>query len=784
MSPEFFESLYGLVFFSTLTLIGLLELPAAFTYRQVQRGQRWVSNVGLFVISGVVTRIVVPVGIVAFATDQPHGLMFAAGIPIALQYLLTFLLLDLWSYGSHRLFHIVPVLWRLHLVHHSDTQVDITTSQRHHPLESVLGAALMLSLVAVLGLPAPAIGLYLLVAIAIAVLAHANLHLPPSLDRWLRLVIVTPTFHEAHHSANSRQTDSNFGMVLTFWDRLFGSFTDPVKHQVERCGLEYFRRRQDAALGSTLLQPFVYRLGMRDPVAAALPTGAAAAQPSPTLTATWRHTLIGAAIGSTLVVLVMWPTVLQLFGAWQGNESYRYGYLVLPTLVYLLGWYFRDDILACKPSPDFSGSVLALPAGLLWGASLLMNIQLSGQIALVLALHAVAMSTLGWRPYWRLFPILALSFLMVPSGDLLQPVLRLLTVRSIELFTTLAGLPHQIEGFSVLVGSNHYFVVDACSGLSYVTLMLFLGYSFGLLLYRSLSRIVAFALFGAGMGLFANLIRVNAIVLVDWLKGSQMELSAHGYYQWIGLIIAMAVMFVLLARLGADRASVRWETTPRKTYVNSSFDWRRLAPALAGTTVLLLAAPVAWMPASSAIQTARNGQVENLPSHAGKWELTTALPRWSTDDLGDTESLVATYRRDGHSMRLLIVQPLSSSAKLPQERVAPGDRETWRDVLSQAVVSCGASPCLSLIHTEWRRKKTYLPVHVYHAYDVGAFTTVSTLELRAMRGLHRLTASVQQPRLIGITVDGAEPATDDIAAAFHAIQSALEPPVFSGTTGG
>ncbi|MEO8545051.1 MAG: archaeosortase/exosortase family protein [Burkholderiaceae bacterium] len=771
-----FDSLFGLVFFSALILLGLLELPRAFAHRQVNRGQRWTSNAGLFLLDGVAASLVIPVGIVAFAAEQPPGFLSAIGMPTAAGYLLTFLLLDLWSYAYHRMFHVVPVLWRLHLVHHSDTRVDITTSQRHHPLESALGAALMLSVVVLLGLPAPAIGIYLLFASAIAIFAHANLRLPDAVDRWLRLAIVTPTFHEAHHSSDSRLTDSNYGMVLTIWDRLFSSYTDPAKHQIQSYGLEYFRRPQDRGLWRTLLQPFLFRVGMQDSIAAAKPADVVAARSARALTATWRHALIGAAIGSGLVLLVMWPTALQLAKAWQSSESYRYGWLVVPTLVYLLGWRFRDEILACEPRSDFSGAILAVAAGLLWEASALMNIQLGGQIALVLALHAVAMCALGWHPYRRLFPILALLFLVVPSGDVLQPVLRLLTVKSIGFFTTLASLPHHIDGYSVVVGDNRYMVVDACSGLTYVTLMLFLGYSFGVLVYRSFVRILALAVLGAGLGFLANLIRVNAIVLVDWLTGSQMDLSAHGYYQWIGLAIAMGAMFVLLAQLSGDAAPVGWEPAASKPSVN----WRRFAPAIAGTTVLLLAAPIAWMPVGAAPIT-HHDQIENLPRLAGGWELTTAQPRWSTDDHGATESLAATYRRDGRDMQLLVVQALSESAKLPAERLAPGEGAIWRDVLSGVVVSCAAPPCLTMVHTRWQRTRKFLPRHVFYAYTIGDFTTVSMLEWRALRGLNRLTANIQQPRLIGITVEGAEPLTDDIAAAFQAIRSAIQRPDRSGT---
>src|SRR5690606_14618596 len=122
----------------------------------------------------------------------------------------------------------------------------------------------------------------------------------------------------------------------------------------------------------------------------------------------------------------------------------------------------------------------------------------------VLMLQGIAMASLGWKCYWRLFPILALLFLAIPCGDLLQPLLRTLTVRSIELVAALAQLPYTIDGFVVHVGAQRYIVVDECAGLSYVTMAVFLSYSFGLLLYRSFFKVAALALFGGFIGILAN----------------------------------------------------------------------------------------------------------------------------------------------------------------------------------------------------------------------------------------------------------------------------------------
>src|SRR5206468_13006037 len=145
----------------------------------------------------------------------------------AAQLLLTFLLLDLWRYWEHRLFHRVSLLWHIHLVHHSDTQIDVTTSERHHPFEVLISAATLLALIGALGLPAPALGLYLVIATVVALYSHANVRIPLFIDRWLNRLIITAPVHAVHHSDLQHETNSNYGSVLTIWDRLFGTYVNP-----------------------------------------------------------------------------------------------------------------------------------------------------------------------------------------------------------------------------------------------------------------------------------------------------------------------------------------------------------------------------------------------------------------------------------------------------------------------------------------------------------------------------------------------------------------------------
>jgi len=518
MTQEF-EILYQLVFVGTAISLVLLERVRALQRQPVQIARRWTSNIGLFVIGNVVDTLVLPIGIYAFALHQAPGAVSRMGLPFAAELLLTFVLLDLWRYWEHRFFHRIPWLWRMHLVHHSDTHIDVTTSERHHPLEFILGTVIMMGLIAALGLPAAAVGFYLLAATVVALYSHANLRLDPSLDRLLRSVIVTPSQHAVHHSDLRAETDSNYGSVLTVWDRLFVTYVDPQDAKVPRFGLDYFRRPGDARLLRVLQQPFRFRQGLVDSPEPEAAVPEKVAPPLAAMIARGKEALLGGITGGILVCVAMWPTVLDMTTVWRTHEAYQYAWLVLPMVVYLLGWQQRSTGVAIRAQPDLTGIWVVIVAAACWGAASLTNIDVGRHFAFVLALQGVAMSTLGWKSYWKLFPTFGLLFLMVPSGDVLETPLRVLTVKAIELFAVVAHLPHSVEGFVIFIGANRYIVVDECSGLAFVTLGAFLGYSFGCLLYRSFFKIFLLAALGAFLGIVSNVVRVNAIVLIDWIRG-------------------------------------------------------------------------------------------------------------------------------------------------------------------------------------------------------------------------------------------------------------------------
>jgi sterol desaturase/sphingolipid hydroxylase (fatty acid hydroxylase superfamily) len=157
------------------------------------------------------------------ARQEGLGLLNALAVPAVAAFAVTILARSLISYGLHVLAHRVPLLWRMHRVHHSDTAVDLSTGVRHHPLELLFAATCHAAAAFLLGLSVPALIAYETTAVALTFWSHANLRLPTGVERLAAFVLVTPAAHHVHHSARRTETDSNYGEVLMFWDWLFGT---------------------------------------------------------------------------------------------------------------------------------------------------------------------------------------------------------------------------------------------------------------------------------------------------------------------------------------------------------------------------------------------------------------------------------------------------------------------------------------------------------------------------------------------------------------------------------
>lgn len=750
----------------TLTGVGFLCLAAVLLiverFPGVRRAPapvapRWLTNLGLWLLAGILSTAIYAESITAVASGLQSGLVRNLDLPLVLEAGLVFLILDAWRYWEHRVFHEIPVLWRIHLVHHSDTALDVTTSQRHHPFEGLVTTFLAFILVFALGFSAQALVIYLLLATLSSVYTHANIVLPELFDKPLRWILVTPSVHAIHHSSFQPQTDSNYGSVITLWDRLFGTYRDPSTTQVREYGLEYFRGGENSALAPVLLQPFEYR---RDSHNAESHSDAqtASTSVSPALRREWRLALSYCAAGLLLALIALWPTVVDLVRVWMVGESYQYAWLVLPTFIYVVGWYHRETILELTPSPSYVGLGIVGVAGALWVAGDVVDIKLAQHLALVLTVQGIALCALGWQCYRALLPCFLLLFLMVPCGDVLQPLLRALTVNWIEWFAQLMGLPHVIEGYVVHIGTHRYVVIDACSGLTFFTLAGFLGYSFGLLLFRSLPKVVALAALGALLGILTNAVRVCLIVGIDWMNGSQMDLGAHQDIQWLVLLAALVSLLYLASKLAHDSWPVSSANASANTKMLSGFTHAgNFAPVIGG---LIIMASVGL--AQNVLSSPSGKSIDALA------QMATLYPqsRWLEKVEGDQHTLSIPLQAD---LDVVLIAPGTRSARLDMKSLRPEGGAVWRHSDTAQYQDCVDLSCVSFVHTTYRQKGSHNASHTFYAYFVEDRIMSSKLSYRLFVGWNKMLGREPATGLIGFVFRGDLPESLSITEDYQQI---------------
>ena len=249
--------------FLSLLLI-FLTLETLYPRRPLTQGrkERWVSNIGMVVIGTALTRALIPlapIGAALWAETARVGLFHAITIWPILAGALSFLILDVTIYWQHRLFHRVPFLWRFHRMHHADTDLDVTSGVRFHPIELLLSTVLKIAVVAALGAPAVAVVVFEIVLNATSLFNHSRLKIPVRMERYIRMIVVTPDMHRVHHSVHSDETNSNFGFNIPWWDRFFGTYILQPRdgHEGMLLGLPYFRDGKSVGLVNLLRQPFL-----------------------------------------------------------------------------------------------------------------------------------------------------------------------------------------------------------------------------------------------------------------------------------------------------------------------------------------------------------------------------------------------------------------------------------------------------------------------------------------------------------------------------------------------
>lgn len=261
------------IFAGTFVAMAAWEILAPRREQGIGRNARWPGNIGIVILDTMLVRLVLPitaVGLALIAEAQGWGLFHALSLPYWAKVLLAIVVLDLAIYLQHVLFHAVPMLWRLHRMHHADQEIDVTTGARFHPVEILLSMGIKLGVVAALGTPALAVLIFEVLLNATSMFNHSNVRMPAWLDRMVRWVIVTPDMHRVHHSIVARETNSNFGFNLPWWDRLLGTYQDQpaAGHEAMTIGIEQFRDLGEQRLDRMLTQPFReddqgYALGRR-----------------------------------------------------------------------------------------------------------------------------------------------------------------------------------------------------------------------------------------------------------------------------------------------------------------------------------------------------------------------------------------------------------------------------------------------------------------------------------------------------------------------------------------
>lgn len=249
-------------FATVFALLASAELLVPRRRMVLGRARRWPGNLALVALGTIVLRILFPaaaVGMALLAEERGWGLFQLTDLPQWLEILLAVVLLDLAIYGQHVMFHAVPWLWRIHRVHHADLEFDVTTGLRFHPVEIVLSMAIKLAVVAAIGAPALAVLVFEVLLNATSMWSHSNIRLPEAIDRTVRRVLVTPDMHRVHHSIVPRETHSNFGFNLAWWDRLFRTYRAQPEagHEAMTLGIPQFRSLRALRLDQMLLQPFV-----------------------------------------------------------------------------------------------------------------------------------------------------------------------------------------------------------------------------------------------------------------------------------------------------------------------------------------------------------------------------------------------------------------------------------------------------------------------------------------------------------------------------------------------
>lgn len=249
------------IFITVLFVMALWEIKLPRKSLTQPKWYRWLNNMSLVVVNGLLLPIALPflaVSTAIVAQEKHIGLFNLMNMNAVLTGVISLILLDVIIYWQHRVFHKVPLLWRLHRVHHTDQDIDVTTGSRFHFIEIWLSMLVKMIMILTFGISPIAVLLFEILLNASAMFNHSNIQISSNIDNKLRKIIVTPDMHRVHHSIYRNETDSNYGFCLSVWDRWFNSYISQPKdgHQSMKIGIDLFRHLKEQSLIKMLTQPF------------------------------------------------------------------------------------------------------------------------------------------------------------------------------------------------------------------------------------------------------------------------------------------------------------------------------------------------------------------------------------------------------------------------------------------------------------------------------------------------------------------------------------------------
>jgi sterol desaturase/sphingolipid hydroxylase (fatty acid hydroxylase superfamily) len=253
-------------FFGILILMAIWEVLAPRRPLATSKRLRWFRNLSIVLIDTLALRLLFPLvatGVAVLAEKESWGLLQRYSLSFGVQMFLGVAALDFVIYLQHAMFHGLPTLFRLHMMHHTDLDFDTSTGVRFHPIEIILSMGIKIAMVAALGISFLAVLIFEILLNATSMFNHGNVRLPGGVDRVLRLFVVTPEMHRVHHSVIIRETNSNFGFNFPWWDRLLGTYkSQPAAgHEGMTIGLSHFRDPNRLTLLWLLALPFIEKPG-------------------------------------------------------------------------------------------------------------------------------------------------------------------------------------------------------------------------------------------------------------------------------------------------------------------------------------------------------------------------------------------------------------------------------------------------------------------------------------------------------------------------------------------